>query len=506
VRITAAGKVKVLDFGIAKALSLSRKVTRNDFGSVAYLSPERLETGHVDDHADFWALGVLLHEMLSGAPPFQASDTRRLEQQIVSRQPPPSLASRCPASLEAIVCKMLAPQSAQRYASAQLIREDLERFQTAEPTRAATEGWPQRAAAGDATRRTTPVPAVAAPAEDEKTRRTRPPAAAGSTPPIQPVPVSPVAPPTPAAAPRAGAGPQARRRRRMPRALRFALLVLGLGMAMNEVSVTSAANRLAEGLSGRELEQLGEAWEEFDDLSKRSYFGIATGELERSLVERTSAVAGRVIANYRTPAPSVRENQWRHARDLLARAVAAEPRNNQLRAALRYCDGHLHRINGEARKARRELSEARRELTDAVAAFREAAELRPGWPDPFLGLMRTFIYGLEDVDRGVDALKQAEREGYTANERETAQLGDGYRTRGNTLFRNARELVGMPQEREYLTRAAEAYRQALELYTKASNFTNVTSSIRLAQRSLSQVERRLDELSLSPTEELVRWP
>ena len=44
VRITGDGQIKVLDFGIAKALSLSRKVTRNDFGSVAYLSPERLET------------------------------------------------------------------------------------------------------------------------------------------------------------------------------------------------------------------------------------------------------------------------------------------------------------------------------------------------------------------------------------------------------------------------------------------------------------------------------
>ena len=58
-----------------------------------------------------------------------------------------------------------------------------------------------------------------------------------------------------------------------------------------------------------------------------------------------------------------------------------------------------------------------------MAAFREAAELRPNWPDPFLGLARTFIYGLEDVDRGADALKQAQRLGYTAGDRETAQLG-----------------------------------------------------------------------------------
>ena len=50
IRVTADDRVKVLDFGIAKALSLSRKVTRNDFGSIAYLSPERLESGEIDPH------------------------------------------------------------------------------------------------------------------------------------------------------------------------------------------------------------------------------------------------------------------------------------------------------------------------------------------------------------------------------------------------------------------------------------------------------------------------
>ncbi len=54
VRLTENGDIKVLDFGIAKALSLSRKVTRNDFGSMPYLSPERLESTEVDAHADLW--------------------------------------------------------------------------------------------------------------------------------------------------------------------------------------------------------------------------------------------------------------------------------------------------------------------------------------------------------------------------------------------------------------------------------------------------------------------
>src|SRR4029079_11685474 len=70
IRVLDGDQIKVLDFGIAKALSLSRKVTRNDFGSIAYLSPERLESGESDAHVDLWAVGVLLYEMVSGVQPY----------------------------------------------------------------------------------------------------------------------------------------------------------------------------------------------------------------------------------------------------------------------------------------------------------------------------------------------------------------------------------------------------------------------------------------------------
>jgi tetratricopeptide (TPR) repeat protein len=217
--------------------------------------------------------------------------------------------------------------------------------------------------------------------------------------------------------------------------------------------------------------------------------------LERSLRRQTASLAERVIGDYRTPRPTVREAQWSMAREGLARAIAVAPNDRQLRAALRYCDGHLHRINGEARKARRQSAAAQREFTEAVAAFREAAELRPRWPDPFLGLARTFIYGLEDVDRGADALNQAQQYGYTPGERETAQLGDGYRVRADTLARRARALASLSEERDYLARAGEAYRQALSFYAKAADFAGVPANIGLVQRNLNQVERRLAELS-----------
>jgi hypothetical protein len=56
----------------------------------------------------------------------------------------------------------------------------------------------------------------------------------------------------------------------------------------------------------------------------------------------------------------------------------------------------------------------------------------------------------------------------------------------------------MSQERDYLTRAADAYRQALTLYAKAAGFAGVSNSIRATQRALDQIERRLADVSQTP--------
>jgi serine/threonine protein kinase len=501
VRVTSSGRIKVLDFGMAKALSLSRKVTRTDFGTLGYMSPERLESGEMDAQSDCWALGVILYQMVSGTPPFAAPDTRRLERLIVSRRPPPSLEAFCLPGFQAIVAKLLAGEPEQRYPNATAVREDLARHQAGEETQAQKDGWPARLDEPP-TQRTRPLHEVA----DEATRRTRfeppPPAAAPEPPPPAPTPLAtaaiasvPTAPAVPAPPPPKAAAVPRRRRR-----LRTLLMLGALFLVINEVKVGNAAGRLAAAAVTRELDQIDELWTEYDRLSDRSYLGMGITSLQQALTERTQELADRVIYNYRTPEPTVREAQWDAARNALRRALMAAPRNERIKAAMRYCDGHLHRINGEARKTRRQLGPALEEFTEAVTAFREAAELRSDWPDPFLGLMRVFIYGLDDIDRGADALRQAQRLGFNAGRRETTQLADGYRTRGETLMRTARTLEGVPQETEYLQRAAESLREALTLYGRVPGSDGVATSLRRTHLALERIELRLSELAAPAAE------
>jgi hypothetical protein len=264
-----------------------------------------------------------------------------------------------------------------------------------------------------------------------------------------------------------------------------ALLLVG-----NELNVGIRAGHIAAAAVTRDLDEMDDIWSDYDALSHRSFLRMGVHGLERTLTSRVRTLSDQVIANYRSTVPTVRERQWLIAQRALQHAVVLAPESASLKASLRYCEGHLQRIDGEADKLRHRSATANQHFTEAVSAFREAAELRRDWPDPFLGLARVFIYGLEDVDRASDALKQAEKLGYTMGDRETAQLADGYRARGDSLWQTARQLADMPQESEYLQRALEAYHQAQGLYERIAGFPGVAVNLRRTRRSLDQINER----------------
>lgn len=133
VMITSAGAVKVMDFGIARALSDAQPAvtqTAAVIGTAQYLSPEQARGEAVDARSDVYAAGCVLFEMLTGQPPFTGDSPVAVAYQHVREDPPaPSeLNPDVPPELDAITLQALAKNPANRYQSAEAMREDLLRL------------------------------------------------------------------------------------------------------------------------------------------------------------------------------------------------------------------------------------------------------------------------------------------------------------------------------------------------------------------------------------------
>jgi len=126
------GGVKLLDFGIAKALGEPEveKTGQGVFkGKLSYISPERIKDLPVDGRADLFALGAVLWEMLAGRKLFRGkSEFETLKNVAEMEVPPPSsIRPDIPPELERIVARALARDPAERYATAQALADDLDR-------------------------------------------------------------------------------------------------------------------------------------------------------------------------------------------------------------------------------------------------------------------------------------------------------------------------------------------------------------------------------------------
>ena len=128
IMVPREGPAKIMDFGIARMRASEVKTqTGMLLGSPKYMSPEQLLGGAVDQRSDIFALGVVLYEALTGAPPFSGSDITQIMYQIVNAVPPPPSAvnSRVSPMLDLIVAKALAKEPAARYPDARELAADL---------------------------------------------------------------------------------------------------------------------------------------------------------------------------------------------------------------------------------------------------------------------------------------------------------------------------------------------------------------------------------------------
>ncbi|QMU96786.1 Stk1 family PASTA domain-containing Ser/Thr kinase [Microbacterium esteraromaticum] len=123
VMITERGTVKVMDFGIARAVSDSSSTvaeTTQIIGTAAYFSPEQAKGEAVDARTDLYSAGVVLYEMLSGRQPFRGDSPVAVAYQHVSETPlpPTEVNEQLPRSLDAIVLRALAKDPYQRFPDA----------------------------------------------------------------------------------------------------------------------------------------------------------------------------------------------------------------------------------------------------------------------------------------------------------------------------------------------------------------------------------------------------
>ncbi|HEX2218614.1 MAG TPA: serine/threonine-protein kinase [Gemmatimonadales bacterium] len=119
----ADGSLKILDFGIAKMGG--EKLTRTGLvlGTLAYMSPEQATGGTVDHRTDLWALGVVLHEMLAGRPPFSAPSIEQLFRAVRFGDLPLVRETRpeVPEPVQAVVTRLLQREPEKRYPDAQAV-------------------------------------------------------------------------------------------------------------------------------------------------------------------------------------------------------------------------------------------------------------------------------------------------------------------------------------------------------------------------------------------------
>ncbi len=448
IQVNEQDELRLLDFGIAKLIRPGHDLTHHQLGSPSYCSPERLRESRVDVHADLWALGVTVYEMLAGSPPFQAADTRRLEKLIQLRQLPRELPASCPAALRAIVGRALSPELNHRYASAAAFEADLERFV---------------GHSGQSNQKT------AKPSE-----------------------------PTSIAVPPVREQPGKNRR-----ALDRSNVAIGLlaGVLAGLLLCVPAAGYFRMEETGRLLTAhqnyhslpasvLAADWQHYQTLAHQSGWLkqlVPVADDVAAFRKNLVSSAETLIARFRRSSDDPLNLRWSEPRLLLLYAYEIDRNDRQVEGELRLCDGYLHLKDAQPEDVRAGVKE-----------FRQASALLPHSPDPHLGLAYAYVYDLHNVNAAATEFEHAAQTGYRLHPRDWQQQADAYMFRAAGEFTRAKRLPKTAKRDidRYLQMTHGDLEQARSLYQPIASFGH--AGARLEQISISEDEQAKFETALQP--------
>lgn len=454
IQIGSNDEVRLLDFGIAKAITFTHSLTHHNLGSPSYCSPERLSRGQVDHNADLWALGVTLYEMVGGSPPYQAQDTRKLENLIQSRRPPRALPDDCPRALKAIIWKALAGDLHQRYVSAAAFESDLKLFLQGQPTVAEK----QRRTAWN-TNATVEKP------RSEPERNTGATIASERPRPMGWRPSQWIAQWKPAWS------------RAKVAAVLSVLGALFWGLLAGLVIFIPAGVyyrywreskplRANSDYSRKSAAEINTDWDLYRHLQQQDGFLGALSPAAALRPEMKSALlagADEVIDRYRTSNdPVLQDFEWRKAEMCLQHVIDIDARDRAAQGKSVLVSAYISLLEDHA--------------TEGKSKFAQAVNLLPRSPDPHLGLARTYVYAEKNVGKALGELREAQRLGFQLGPREMEEEADGYRFRAQDELNQAAKSKATADR--FLQLAQRDFDRARELYEPIIGFSNVSVALR----------------------------
>jgi hypothetical protein len=462
--------VKLYDFGTAKGLEPRRPGTAVVGLTPQYAPPERFTERRARVGDDLWAVGVMLYEMVAGHRPHSRKEdhARLLQQAIELNEPREPLPPGCPPALAAIIDKLLKFQREHRYENAAAIRSDLDAllagrepaalrtFNTAETIRTLRPPEPP------------PPPLVQANVEPEPAGR----------------------PPMAAKAARGGF---------LRRAVWAGFVLLLVITFLSEAIGCVMAERMRTGLPRLNGDRLSTARQDYSRVLGWTFVGAGVHLLlDGPLHARLIALADDVIVGYRAPVLTVFERQWRQCKDALDWAAELDGDYASLEAKALVCEAHLERIAAQT-IAEKDKPAALRQYSAAAAKFQRSITLDTTSPDAYLGLGRIYLEprGLNDVDKGVAAILEAERRGHVIGWRQRADIGHAYRVRADVYREEgARELTRDPVDgyREAFERARADYERCVEFLSPIAD--RARSELRDCRRYVRSLTAALEAMAL----------